>query len=272
MASTPAPVAVLAAGGKTARAVLATLARRGVPARAATRKVADLDTGAGLAETLAGCAAVWLAVPNLHPDEPGLVARVLAAAHAAGVPRIVYHSVAWPYAPAMPHHLAKAQAEDAVRRSGLSFTILQPCVYAQNLLPQLASGHLVVPYSLDARFAFVDLDDVAAATAAVLADSAGPADGAVLAAGSVHDGATYELGGPEPLSVREVAALAGVTAEEITPAVWAAGPGAGLPAGVRRGLLAMFASYNRYGFPAGHAVLEMLIGRPATPVRNLLTR
>jgi len=259
MATTPRPVAVLAAGGKTARAVLAALDRRGVPARAATRQDADLDTGAGLAEALAGCAAVWLAAPNLHPDEPGLVARVLAAARVTGVPRIVYHSVAWPYAPSMPHHLAKAQAEDAVRRSGLSFTILQPCVYAQNLLPQLASGHLAVPYSLDARFAFVDLDDVAAATAAVLAD------------GTTHDGATYELGGPELLSVRDVARLAGVLAEEITPTVWAAGPGASLPAGVRQGLLSMFASYDRYGFPAGHAVLEMLIGRPATPLRDLLT-
>jgi len=33
----------------------------------------------------------------------------------------------------------------------------------------------------------------------------------------------------------------------------------------------MFASYDRSGFPAGHAVLEMLIGRPATPLRDLLT-
>ena len=258
MATTPRPVAVLAAGGKTTRAVLAALDRRGVPARAATRQDADLDTGAGLAEALAGCAAVWLAAPNLHPDEPGLVARVLAAARVTGVPRIVYHSVAWPYAPTMPHHLAKAVAEDAVRRSGLTFTILQPCAYAQNLLPQLATGRLAVPYSLDARFAFVDLDDVAAATAAVLVD--GPA----------HAGATYELGGPELLSVREVAGLAGVVAEQLTPAGWAAGPGASLPPSVREGLHAMFASYDRYGFPAGHAALDLLLGRPATRVRDLI--
>jgi uncharacterized protein YbjT (DUF2867 family) len=262
-----APVAVLGAGGKTARSVLAALARSAQTARPLARADADLDSGAGLVAGLTGCRATWLAVPNMHPDEPGVVARVLAAARAAGVPRIIYHSVAWPYAPSMPHHLGKAVGEDLVRRSGMTFTILQPCVYLQNLMPAIASGRIEVPYSLDARFAFVDLDDVAEATAVVLADTSG-----------AHDGATYELGGPELLSVQDLTALAGsisgspISAVRISLNEWIRGPGSALDDARRAGLIAMFETYDAHGLPAGHLATNALLGRPANPATSVLER
>ena len=83
-----------------------------------------------------------LDAPGLNPDSaPTLVVALRRAAlpplfdalRQAGVGRAVYHSVASPYAPAMPHHLGKAASEDVVRRSGLGWTILQPGAYLQNL-------------------------------------------------------------------------------------------------------------------------------------------
>jgi len=147
-------VAVLGGTGKTGRAVTTALARAGVHAHPLGRAALD-----DLPTSLTGSDAVYLIAPNLHPDEPGYVARVLAAMAIAGVRRLGYHSVASPYVPSMPHHLGKAVAEDAVRRSGTDWTILQPCAYVQNFVPALRDGDLVVPYAVDAPFGLVDLGD-----------------------------------------------------------------------------------------------------------------
>jgi uncharacterized protein YbjT (DUF2867 family) len=222
-------IAVLGGHGKTGRAVVAALAGRGVEARPMGR--ADWPA---LADAVAGCEAAYLIAPNLHPDEPAYVAAALAALTEAGVGRVVYHSVASPYAPDMPHHLGKAVSEDLVRRSGLAWTILQPGAYLQNLD---LSGPVVVPYDVDAVFGFADLADVAAVAALVLTE-----DG--------HVGATYELAS-RVATVAELAAEAGVTATRTDER----------PDG-RLG--AMFDYYDRYGLPVGTRTLHALLGRPVT--------
>ena len=250
-------IALLGGTGKTGRAVQAALSGVGAEAHALGRAAFN-----DLAATLAGVDAVYLIAPNLHPDEPGYVADALSALRAAGVGRVVYHSVASPYAPAMPHHLGKAVAEDLVRRSGLTWTILQPCAYVQNLLPAVTAGAVSVPYSLETRFGLVDLDDVAQAAAVVLTEPG-------------HDGATYELGGPALVSVAEVAAIASevlgrpVTAARIDPDAWT---GEGLDERERAWLHAMFGYYDAYGLPTGGRVLEALLGRTPAAVADVVTR
>jgi uncharacterized protein YbjT (DUF2867 family) len=247
-------VAVVGGSGKTGRAVGAALRRGG----AEPVPVGRAEWGA-LPGAFAGCDAVHLIAPNMHPDEPAFVTEVLAAARAAGVPRVGYHSVAAPYVPAMPHHLGKAVSEDLVRRSGLAWTILQPCAYMQNFLPALAGDQevLEVAYDVHRPFGLVDLGDVARATATVLLEPG-------------HEGATYELGGPETVSVADVAASAAqvlgrpVTPVRIAPEAWAAGPGAGLDRRVAAWLLAMFEYYDEHGLPTGPLPLRALLGRPAT--------
>jgi uncharacterized protein YbjT (DUF2867 family) len=257
---------VTGAAGKTGRAVTAALRSRGVDVLPLVRGVVDLDTGAGL-DRLAGCDAVYLVAPNVHLDEPGIVRRVLAAAADSGVERVVYHSVAQPYVPAMPHHVDKALAEDLVRRSDLGWTVLQPCAYVQNFVEQLGAGQpeLSVPYDADRPFALVDLDDVAEAAAVVLSEPG-------------HVGATYELGGPDAVTVRDVAAAASevlgveVPVRTTTPAEWATGPGASLAEHARTRLLAMFEYYDRHGLLAGSLALAGLLGRRPTAVRDVLAR
>lgn len=254
-------IAVVGASGKTGRAVTAALAARG----AEIVRIGRADWPR-LADRLAGCAAVHLIAPNLHADEPGFVGEVLAAARLGGVPRVVYHSVASPYAPDMPHHLAKAWGEDAVRRSGLAWTILQPCAYVQNFVPELAAGgELVVPYALDRPFGLVDLADVGEASATVLLDEG-------------HVGATYELGGPSLVDVEDVAAAAGrvlgrpVRARRTSPEEWVATIGVDLDPRERDLLVAMFCYYDRRGLPAGGLVLGALLGRAPHRLVDVLAR
>ena len=218
-------VAVIGGHGKTGRAVRDALTAGGVGALPLGR--ADWS---GLAAAVSGCEAAYVIAPNLHPDEPAYVASALAALTEAGVARVVYHSVASPYVPAMPHHLGKAVSEDLVRRSGLAWTILQPGAYLQNLD---LTAPVQVPYSLDAPFGFLDLADLGRAAAVVL-----------TAPG--HAGATYELA-TRVATVRELAAEAGVPAHRVDDP------------GTHPWLTAMFAYYDAHGLPVGTRVLASLL-------------
>ncbi len=231
-------VAVIGGHGKTGRAVTRALVARGVDVVASGR--AEWPQ---LRAELVGCTAAYVIAPNMHPDEPAYVEHVIAQARAAGVPRLVLHSVASPHAPAMPHHLGKAAAEDLVRRSGLEWTILQPGVYLQNLD---LTRTVRLPYRADAVFGFADLADVAEAAAVVLVESG-------------HEGATYELASRRA-TVADLAAEAGVEVRVERPT--------GDPRDREEAWLrAMFAYYDQHGLPVGTRVLRWLLAgeREAAP-------
>jgi uncharacterized protein YbjT (DUF2867 family) len=218
-------IAILGGHGKTGRAVATALAERDVDTVPLGR--ADWPDLAG---AVTGCDAAYVIAPNLHPDEPAYVAESLVALAEAGVRRVVYHSVASPYAPAMPHHLGKAVGEDLVRRSGLDWTILQPGAYLQNLD---LSGPVDLPYSPDVPFGFLDLADLGRAAAVVLTETG-------------HSGATYELA-TRVATVRELATEAGVEVRQVPDP------------GTHPWLSAMFAYYDDHGLPVGTLVLASLL-------------
>ena len=192
---------------------------------------------------MAGCDAAYVIAPNMHPDEPAYVASALGRAAGAGVERVVYHSVASPYAPAMPHHVGKAAAEDLVRRSGLGWTILQPGAYLQNL--DLTGPVDRLPP--DAPFGFLDLDDLGWRPRPC---SPSPATTARRT--------SWPRGGRRS---RTLAAEAGVDVEVVTPMQWAATDAADLDERVRAWLLAMFTYYDAHGLPVGTLPLRTLLGR-----------
>jgi NAD(P)H dehydrogenase (quinone) len=236
-------IAVFGAAGKTGRAVAEALHVRGLPPVAVRRLVRpafDLEDDASVTASTAGADVLYVLAPNMHPDEPGIVARAVRAAHANGITRVIYHSVLRPGIRAMPHHWGKLQAEELLWESGLDVTILQPSAYTQNLLACLHRSELVVPYAVDRPFSLVDLADVAEATARVLTEPG-------------HVGATYELAGP----VTTIAALAdtlGLTARRARSAQGSRAPDA---------LEAMFDWYDQHGLAGNPAVLGWLLGRPA---------
>ena len=236
-------IAVLGGSGKTGRAVRSALESRGTVAVSIGR--ADW---ANLPAELRGCDAAYVIAPNLHADEPAYVAQVLAACQDAGLQRAVYHSVALPYAAEMPHHLAKARAEELVRRSGLAWTVLQPGAYLQNF--PLDGSPIRVAYSLGATFGLAHLGDVGEAAATVLLEPG-------------HDGVGYELAS-FPATVAEVARAAGAEVDEVTPEEWARTDGRDLEPRVREWLLAMFRYYDHHGLPVGTRPLATLLGREPT--------
>ena len=250
------------AAGKTGRAVTAALLARGVEPQRLRPLVhrpcglpgewpADLTSDEDVVRALEGAELVHLVVPNLHPDELGIVDRTVRAARENGVPRIVYHSVLRPGLTAMPHHWHKLQAEELLWASGLQVTVLQPSAYVQNLAACREGDRLVVPYAVDVPFSLVDVADVGEATARVLTEP------------DRHSGAVYELAGP----VRTVAGLAAALGLGATRDSWAARPGEGYPG---RALASMFDWYDRFGLAGSPGVLEWLLGRPAHEPEEVL--
>jgi uncharacterized protein YbjT (DUF2867 family) len=272
-------VLVIGAAGKTGRAVTRALVGRGRSVRAAVRpgstspvyaaeqvRVVPLDlvTGEGLGVAMAGVSGVYHLAPNVHPDEVVIAQRVADAAVAEGVSRFVFHSVLHPDDTSMPHHVRKGEAERVVRARLDRATVLRPAAYAQNLESAARGGRIEVPYSIDTPFSNVDLEDVAEVAARVLTE-----DG--------HEGADYDLVGPERLSVRQLAVVAAevlghpVVAVSKPLAQWLAGPGAGLPAQARDDLVAMFRTYDREGLVGDPATLRSLLGREPRTWRETLS-
>lgn len=279
-------ILVTGAAGKTGRAVIRALHERAAPARALVYRqeqaaavtacgaaevvIGDMRDAAAMRAALEGVSAVYHIPPNMNPDEVLIGETLIAAAQAAGVTRLVYHSVLHPQVEEMPHHWRKMQVEARLFKSGLDYTILQPTAYMQNLLPQreaiLERGRYEVPYSLEARMSLVDLEDVAEAAATVLTEEG-------------HRAATYELVGVEGITPAETAAALSkalgreVQAIQVTIEDWEArARQAGMPAAQAAEFAAMFRYYDRYGLEGNSSVLRHLLGRPPGALDDFVER
>ncbi len=249
---------VVGGNGKTGKAVIAA---------APNSRAIGRNDFADLATAFGDLSAIYVIAPNMHPDEPAFVERVLDAAKKVGITRIGYHSVAAPYVPEMPHHLGKAESERLIRTSGLAWTILQPGPYMQNFLPQLKAEppELVVPYNPKKQFGLIDLNDVGEVVARIFADDS-------------FVGATLELGGPEQINIEQLARIGGevrgksVPVRQISPTDWAVGPGASLELHEREWLLAMFAYYDAHGLLVGSVSTKAVLGRQPNSVAQVFAR
>jgi NAD(P)H dehydrogenase (quinone) len=279
-------ILITGAGGQTGLAVLAALKARGTPVRcfssnesSAARLLArgadetvvgDLADSAALRKATAGIRAIYHIAPNMSEREIAMGKAAIAAARAASVERVVYHSVIFPYLHALPHHWDKLAVEEILVEERIPYTILQPTMYMQNVTlswEQIArQGMYAQPYSADRPMGLVDLEDVAAVAAAALLD-----DG--------HLGATYELCSGDSLTRREMASIMAaalgrpVEAVVVEFAAWQAEHAAGLSGERRERLLKMFRHYDEVGLPPGNAnVLGWLLGRPPSRFVDFVKR
>jgi NAD(P)H dehydrogenase (quinone) len=279
-------ILVTGAAGKTGQAVICALAARGALVRALVHRPEQVPAvealGAGqvvcgdmgarvtLQEAAAGVRAVYHICPNLSPDEVTIGQAVVAAARAAGVKHLVYHSVLHPQIEAMAHHWLKLRVEEHLFASGLPYTLLQPAAYMQNLLAYwpaiVEQGIYAVPYAPETLLGLVDLEDVAEAAAVVLTEPG-------------HEGATYELAGDEVLSQTEVAAVLSqclgrhVRAVTIPREEWEGKARVtGLGDYQVETLLKMFGYYERHGFWGNPRVLGWLLGRAPTHLAAFVER
>jgi len=279
-------ILVSGAAGKTGRAVIRALVARKQSVRALVFRqdqvkslmlagvgevvVADLRDVSSLQAAMHGIRSVYHICPNMHPDEHAIGRASIAAASFAGVAHFVFHSVLLPQVESMPHHWQKHLVEEELKRSRLNYTILQPCAYMQNILPQwnrvVDSGEFTVPYSLDSRLSLVDLPDIAGAAAIVLCTPG-------------HDRAVYELCGPECQSQADMARILTeqlknpVQARAIALDDWEReATSSGLSGYALDSLLSMFKYYDRHEFCGPCVDLERLLDRPATTFAEFVHR
>ena len=279
-------ILVSGAAGKTGRAVIAALARRGQDVRALVRRpeqesavhdagaqsvvAGDMRDERTVFEAAKGANAIYHIAPNMTSNEELMGRVALDAARRAGLQHFAYHSVLHPQTSDMSHHWDKLRVEEMLLESGLSFTILQPAAYMQNLHGSwdeiTSSGIYPVPYPTTTRLSLVDLRDVAEIASRVLTETG-------------HEGATYELCGTLPISPEDIATVLSrefsrpVQAREVPLNTWRRqAEAAGTPPDVLERLLQMFRYYAAYGFVGNPRVLTALLGREPASLETFISR
>lgn len=228
--------------------------------------VGDLRDETALRSALQGARAMYHICPNMNPEEVVIGNLVIAAARESGVEHFVYHSVLHPQAEKMTHHWQKMRVEEMLFESGIPFTILQSAPYMQNLLAGWKSiveeGVLRVPYSVHAKFSFLDLEDLADAARIVLTELG-------------HKNAVYELAGTEPTSHAEVAEIFGhvlgreVRGEEEEIGDWRL-RASGMSEYARENLIGMFEYYDRWGLAGNVNVLRWILNREPASLESFV--
>jgi NAD(P)H dehydrogenase (quinone) len=192
----------------------------------------------------------------------------IGAARRAGIKHIVYTSwinaVEDNPAAVTRDHIA---TEEAVRKSGIPYTILRNQRYAEGLLGEAAEAlktGVIVTNAGRGKWAPVSRKDCAAAAAAVLATSG-------------HEGRTYDITGPDLISQRDFAALItqvtgkSIRVAEVDDATYVATlMNAGVPeAGAKVAATIGVATRTNY-LNIKSQTLELLLGRKPRSVRELL--
>jgi len=204
-------ILVTGATGNVGSAVVAELGDRGLPVRAFVRDpdraaailgpdvelaVGDFADPASIRAALEGIEVVFLACANVPPQVEYEI-RVIDAAARAGVRRLVKLSALG----AEPGSRVAfwdwhARIEGHLEASGVPWVNLRPRYFMTNLLgfaETVRTAGAVFAPAEGVKVPMIDPRDVAATAAALLA-------------GDGHEGRTYDLTGPEPVTFSDVAA------------------------------------------------------------------
>jgi uncharacterized protein YbjT (DUF2867 family) len=195
------------------------------------------------------------------PDMAKQEKNAIEAAKKAGVKHVVLLSTAGADA-SSPVKLAQwhAASEQALKDSGLKWTILQPNYFIQNFFMQAGTikgdGAFYAPLK-QGKVAMVDVRDIAAVAAKALTSGG-------------HEGKTYYLSGPAALGFDEVAAIFGkrlgktVKYVDVPPADFKKSlVGAGVPEWFATDFVALYDAFSKgYGSAVSTSVKDVT-GKPA---------
>lgn len=203
-------VARLQECGYTVRAISRHAGRRADWGDRVHALAADVETGAGLGAAMVGAGAVvhLVAIPREGGgrtfEEVNVqgVARLLDAAHAAGVPRIVHFSVLGVTEdPAFRYLSSKWRGEQLVRQGRLDWVVLRPSLLfgqgdgffrlIDTTLKWWSPGVVPIPAAGSVRFQPLAVEDIALGVERCLAEPE-------------RDGSVYELGGPDYLTYPQI--------------------------------------------------------------------
>jgi NAD(P)H dehydrogenase (quinone) len=218
----PTPLGITGSTGRLGERIARRLADAGVPQRllvrdparapqlpASTVAVASYDDADAVRDALTGLSTVLMVSGAEHPERLGQHRTFVDAAADAGVEHLVYISFLGA-APDATFTLARDHwaTEEHIRSRGLRATFLRDSLYADFFPFMTGEDGVIRGPAGDGRVAAVAQDDIADAAAAVLGDPA------------AHAGASYDLTGPEALTLTEVAAT--ITAVTGRPVSYAA--------------------------------------------------
>lgn len=231
----------------------------------------DFRNDADLDRLLAGADAVLHIPPSVVEDEDRIGLSMIDAAQRAGTGHFLFMSCFHSIIPELRHHVNKLRVEQALLTSGLSYTILQPAMFMQNLgfiwAKVQGAGLFEWPWNPERRYSMIDVTDIAEATAIALADPR-------------LRGGIYELCSDDILTGTQMAALLSeamgrvVLAGRQDAAEWSAGMRAsGAPAWTVETVAGMCAYHDAHGYDGGNAfILEAIIGRKATSYADFARR
>ena len=203
-------ILVTGASGSVGKEVLKAMAKDGAKHRAMYRSeaeaakapvgtetvTADFAKPETLAAALRGVESVYLVCSPI-PELVQLESNVIDACVAAGVKHVVLNSAmgAGDYGKSFPSW--HRNVEDKLRSTRLSYTVLRPNSFHQNVVsifaPSIRAQGVFYGSMRDSRNSFLDVRDIAAVAAKALA-------------GGPHSGKIYQLNGPEALNYTELAA------------------------------------------------------------------
>lgn len=208
--------------GKTGGATAAALLNRGLPVRAIVRDTdkaaewaakgvelvqGDLSDSASVESAMEGCDQAVLIVPNSLEQE-GLELGFVESAVKAGIKHLI--KLSSPEAvkgTTSPIPLVHIASEDAIRASGLNYTMVRPHFFMQNLINYGAAAKQTGQISLPMGEGNVSPTDC---------KDAGEFIAEVIAGGEQHYGQSYDISGPELMDFNQIAeAFGDVLGQEV---------------------------------------------------------
>lgn len=281
MTDTAPPLAITGSTGRLGGRVARLLAARGVaqrllvrdPARAprlpgATVAQASYADGDAARAALEGVEVALMVSGSETPDRVEQHRTFIDAAADAGVRHLVYVSF-FGAAPDATFTLARDHwaTEQHVRDSGMAFTFLRDNLYADFFPFMVGDDDVLRGPAGDGRVAAVAQDDIAAAAVAVLTHPA------------AHQGRTYDLTGPTPVSLGEVAATLSMLSgriisyrPETVEEAWASRASYGAPDWQVEAWVSTYLAIADGSLAGVSTAIEDLTGHPATPIDEVIRR
>lgn len=208
-------ILVTSSTGLTGKAVVRSLAARDISVRAMVHSsdrademlglgaseicIGDVASHNDLMSAMNGVDAVYYICPTAHEDEGEIGKMAVSAAGKSGIKRFIYQSVIHSIEPELPHHRRKLEVERALVESGLTYSILQPAPFMQNILN--AKEALIKRKTFVQKF-FTERDSKNLINLIDVEDFADCA--AQIANERQYEYSTLELCGPENLSAHDM--------------------------------------------------------------------
>ncbi len=275
-------ILITGASGSVGKAVLQEASRKGSKFRAMFRSkqeaakapagcetvLGDYSDKQSLRNALEGVTSIYVVCSPI-PQLVELEGNVLGVCKESGVEHVVLNSAlgAGDFPKSFPSWHRKV--EDKLKATGMSYTILRPNGFLQNIVafnaPSIRAQGAFYAAMGDAKVSYLDIGDIAVVAVKALQ-------------GGAHSGKTYELNGPEAISNHELAKrISRITGRAVNyvdipeTAQREAMLALGMPEWQVTALLELQQYYKQGGGAKTDGLLQSLIERPPASLDQYLT-